>query len=117
VGREITALIIREPYDGRAARDWDAVPVPLDAGLCLFHLSIYYTACWGPAGRALGVPPRSSQLVEKCPYAARRIQQFPTSCCYVSGPGAAPRHRALTADARVRRVLSHLAPCAATDRP
>ncbi len=46
VGHMITALIVREPFDDDAAREWDVVGVPLDRGLRLVHLSHYYTAYW-----------------------------------------------------------------------
>ncbi len=46
VPHAITALIVREPFDDDAARDWDAVGVRLDHGLRLVHLSLYYTAYW-----------------------------------------------------------------------
>jgi hypothetical protein len=46
VGHEITALIVREPFDDDAAREWDVVGVPLDRGLRLVHLSHYYTGYW-----------------------------------------------------------------------
>jgi len=46
VGHGITALIIRDPFDDRAAQEWDAVGVPLGARLRLVHISHYYTAYW-----------------------------------------------------------------------
>lgn len=46
MGHSITALIFRDPCDENAARDWDVVAVPLGAGLCLVHITGYYSAYW-----------------------------------------------------------------------
>jgi hypothetical protein len=46
VGHNITALIIAEPYDERAASEWDVVAVPLGGCLRLVHINHYYTAYW-----------------------------------------------------------------------
>jgi hypothetical protein len=46
VGHNITALIVSEPYDEGAAREWDVVGVPLGGGLRLVHINHYYTAYW-----------------------------------------------------------------------
>ena len=46
MGHEITALIVGEPFDDDAAREWDVVGVPLDRGLRLVHISHFYTAYW-----------------------------------------------------------------------
>ncbi|GAA3390505.1 hypothetical protein [Cryptosporangium minutisporangium] len=60
MGHSITALLVPEPYDERAARAWDVVGVPLPAGLRLVHLDHYYSAYWqarrGVTAR-LDVPP------------------------------------------------------------
>ena len=42
----ITALILREPCDEHAAREWDVAAVPLRGGLRLVHIDHYYTAYW-----------------------------------------------------------------------
>ena len=44
MGHNIIALIVREPFDETAARDWDVAGVPLGHGLRLVHLSDSYTA-------------------------------------------------------------------------
>ncbi|MEV4345707.1 hypothetical protein AB0J83_14650 [Actinoplanes sp. NPDC049596] len=46
MGHNICALIVREPFDEGAAREWDVHGMPLDAGLRLVHLSPAYTEHW-----------------------------------------------------------------------
>ncbi|MEV6432434.1 hypothetical protein [Nocardia sp. NPDC051463] len=45
----ITALILPGAIDTDAVHTWDLVPVPLNNGLTLFHLTHYYTAYWQAA--------------------------------------------------------------------
>jgi hypothetical protein len=44
VGHSISALIVDEPFDERAAREWDVIGLPIGQRLRLVHLSHYYTA-------------------------------------------------------------------------
>jgi hypothetical protein len=44
VGHSISALIVGEPFDERAAREWDVVGLPVGQRLRLVHISHYYTA-------------------------------------------------------------------------
>ena len=46
MGHHITALIVPDPFDSDAAKEWDVVAVPLRERLSLFHISHYYTAYW-----------------------------------------------------------------------
>jgi hypothetical protein len=46
VGHAITALIVRDPCDSDAAREWDVVVVPLHQQLHLAHVDHYYSAYW-----------------------------------------------------------------------
>ena len=46
MGHDICALIVTEPFDERAARDWDVAGLPLGHHLRLVHVSTSYTAYW-----------------------------------------------------------------------
>lgn len=43
VGHSICALIVGEPFDERATREWDVVGLPVGQSLRLVHISHYYT--------------------------------------------------------------------------
>jgi len=44
MGHSICALIVGEPFDDRAARQWGVVGLPVGERLRLVHISHYYTA-------------------------------------------------------------------------
>jgi hypothetical protein len=44
MGHSICAVIVGEPFDERAASEWDVVGLPLGQRLRLAHISHYYTA-------------------------------------------------------------------------
>lgn len=43
MGHAICALIVGEPFDEAAAREWDVAGIPLATGLRLVHISPYYS--------------------------------------------------------------------------
>ncbi|MEV6063835.1 hypothetical protein [Nocardia asteroides] len=46
MGHSITALIVPGVVNADAAAQWDLIPIPLQCGLTLHHLTHYYTAYW-----------------------------------------------------------------------
>ncbi|WP_434424870.1 hypothetical protein [Nannocystis pusilla] len=46
MSHRITALLIAGPHDAAAAERFDLRPLPLTAGLTLFHVDHYFTAYW-----------------------------------------------------------------------
>lgn len=46
MSHSICAIILRGPYDGTAAAEYDLSGVPLGPDLTLFPITHYYTACW-----------------------------------------------------------------------
>jgi hypothetical protein len=59
MGHNIAALLIHRPFDPAVAAHYDLIPVALDGGITLFHITHYYSAYWGhiaPEPGGLDVP-------------------------------------------------------------